>query len=175
MYFMRLPEYRFGNYQGKSIPLSAIDGSTTYANWGDFVHTLQQIMALETATTQNAHPWVNASDYNRKLNPKDHVCHYAVADALRSFVAPTYNRAWWISYDTANRPVNLSGRLLYQKRALYYNHVYTFGARAMQVGCHDNAKVVVDSTYVDKLATHHWNQWGNKSYYRTVYFDSPDV
>ncbi len=64
-------------------------------------------------------PWINASDPDRTINPGDHPDHYAVADALRAFAGQDgYHRAWWVSYDVKNRPVNLGGFDLATKRFL---------------------------------------------------------
>ena len=80
-------------------PLSAIDGSTTYATWADFAGTLGSIISVESvgATTVA----VNAPDPNRTLNPADHEDHYATGDAIASIAGSSpWSPVWFAGYET---------------------------------------------------------------------------
>jgi hypothetical protein len=126
--------------------LAAVDGTATYTSWDDLCRTLRALFAAERATGTTVAPWTNAADYSRTLNPGDHPDHYATADALRSFAGlDGYQRAWWVSYDTRNRPVDLGGFDLAAKRFL----VEGYGAQTGGVNEQE------------------WTWWGAKRYDRT--------
>ncbi|CAM2964485.1 PIG-L family deacetylase [Saccharomonospora xinjiangensis] len=143
-YFLRLPD---GNLDGNGFPatknqslpklrdgkISGIDSvasggaslaSQHYASWIEVVDTLHGILTAERQGSDTVHPWVNASDYDRKRDSGSHPDHYATGDALQTFVhADGYYRAWWLSYCTDGRPTNLSGAEYDHKRKLYYSYV----------------------------------------------------
>ncbi|WP_197321521.1 PIG-L family deacetylase [Saccharomonospora sp. NB11] len=170
-YFLRLPD---GNVDGSGFPATGhrslarlrdgeIDGldslptralpSQHYASWADVVSTLRAVLALERGGATNAHPWVNASDHDRGLNPGDHPDHYATADALTEFVAADgYSRAWWVSYDSENRPPNLSGTALAAKRRLYRDGYVALVDRIM-----GSPPPGADAE---------WDRWGARDYWR---------
>lgn len=170
-YFLRLPD---GNVDGGGFPATGhqslsglrdgdLDGldslptrglpSQHYTSWSDVVGTLREILALERDGATNAHPWLNSPDHDRSLNPGDHPDHYATADALAEFAAEDgYHRAWWVSYDTADRAPNLSGTALANKRRLYYD------------GYVDLVGRVMGATPAE--ADPEWNRWGAKDYWR---------
>lgn len=151
--FQSLPKLRDGQLPGMdSLPTAAIPAQR-YSSWADVVQTLRAIVSLERRGATNPHPWVNASDYNRARNPGDHPDHYATADALRSFVGQDgCNRAWWVSYDTADRPANLSGTALANKRRLYYDGYVDLATRIM-----GRKPPECDAE---------WNRWGARDYWR---------
>jgi hypothetical protein len=162
-YFLRLPD---GNTNGAGFPsnggrtlgklqagtiatLPAVDGSTTYSGWDDFVNTLRAIVQVNKGTT--VHPWINTSDHDPTGNPDDHPDHYAVATAVRDFAAADdLNRLWWVSYDTRNRPPNLSGYALDIKYFLF--RLYGW--------------MVFDATGTPPN-DQEWAWWGPRSYGRT--------
>lgn len=188
-YFLRLPDggYRSGMgypaYNNESLsqlrdrgkPVTALDKSTTYKSWGDFWQTLQAIMEYERARVPAMpHPWVNAPDYfgadnSRQdcgapgsCNPCDHPDHKAVGDALRQFATGTYNRSWWVGYDTRNRPENLKGADLARKEELFLAY---------------GAAVLLETTANGNPAPpdlEEWRAWGTRDYGRTVNWDEPD-
>lgn len=137
-----------GKLQSRAITsISAVDGSASYNGWGSFTATLKAIFDKERQGMANVRPWVNASDYDHGRNPNDHADHYAVGDALRSFVNTGYNRAWWVSYDVGGRPANLERWDLDSKRYLFYAHSY---AIEDQIGEPPNDG--------------EWDEWGPKRY-----------
>lgn len=175
-YFLRLPDGGVNNsgfastgYQtlsklrdGMIATIHAVDGSATYTSWSDFCATLRLLMAQEANVSQNPHPWVSASDYDQALDPHGHPDHYATGDALRTFVAGTYNRLWWVSYDTANRPPNLAGPALANKRCLFCTYSFATQIRMSL------------SNIFAPPKDGEWRAWGNKSYARLVSYDQPD-
>lgn len=134
---------------GQISSLSAVDGSATYSGWTSVVDTLRAIFDLELQGTDIAQAWVNASDYDRNADPGDHPDHYATADALTAFVAPDYNRAWWVSYDTSNRPPNIGGMDLSAKQFLFYSYGWS-----------------VQDSYGVPPNDGEWDAWGDKRYER---------
>jgi len=142
-----------GKLRDGTIPsLPAVDGSTAYGGWDDLRGTLRAIVAEERQGMATPRPWVNLSDPDRMLNPGDHPDHYATADAINHFAAAdSLNRAWWVSYDTQNRPENLDGRGLLNKRMLFYAYGYEL---------QDRTGVPANDT--------EWTWWGARSYARTA-------
>jgi hypothetical protein len=188
-YFLRLPDgknrdgkgYPSDNYESLSQlrdsgkPVSALDKSTTYKTWKDFWQTLQAIMDYERSQVPAAsHPWVNAPDYGSidnthqdckspgVCNPCDHPDHKGMADALRQFVAGTYNRAWWVSYDSQNRAENLDGEKFAHKGEVFFAYATAVFAETMANG---NAA---------QPDLEEWRAWGARDYVRIVNWDQPD-
>jgi hypothetical protein len=118
-YCMRLPDGILDKLRER--PLAAVDGSTTYTGWADFVQTLRAILDTETEASSSEHPWVNAPDYNPKDSPSDHQDHIATGQALREFVTldSRYSRVWWVGYDVKTRDPNVSGDNLVHKKKLF--------------------------------------------------------
>jgi LmbE family N-acetylglucosaminyl deacetylase len=125
-YYMRLPDgnvdgagFGFGsieNLRDQGTPTSAIDGTTRYTSWADFSGTIGSIVDAEMTAANATFVNVNAPEYDRTLNPGDHVDHWATGDAVRA-AAQTHNwNDWWyVDYDTRNRPANVSGTALTTK------------------------------------------------------------
>jgi hypothetical protein len=130
-----------------SIPsIAAVDGSTSYSGWDDLCATLRALFSLERAAGTTAAPWINAADPDRVSSPGDHPDHYAASEAVRSVaVHDGYQRAWWVSYDVRNRPADVQGFSLAQKRFL-------FEAYGWQTGGPNEDE---------------WGWWGPKRYDRT--------
>jgi hypothetical protein len=155
--------------------LSTVDKSTTDKSWRDFWQTVQAIMEHERSRVPSSpHPWVNAPDYfgadnsqrdcrtQESCNPCDHPDHKAVGEALRQFVAGTYNRGWWVGYDTQNRPENLKREGFARKGEVFFAYA---GA------------VLNETTANGKPAPpelEEWRDWGARDYPRTVSWDQPD-
>jgi hypothetical protein len=125
-YYMRLPD---GNVDGagfgqgslerlrdQGTATSAIDGTTTYRSWSDFYNTIGGIVDAEMASANATYANVNAPDYDRTLNPGDHLDHLATADAVRATgLTHNWNHWWYVDYDTNNRAANVSGGALTMK------------------------------------------------------------
>jgi hypothetical protein len=188
-YFLRLPDGRYQSGKGYAAtnyesltqlrdggkPISAVDKSATYSTWADFRQTLQSIMDLERILVPSAiHPLVNAPDYfgidnshqdcqkPGTCNACDHPDHKAVADALRQFVGGVYNRAWWVGYETQNRPENLAADEFARKGRAFF----AYSAAVLQETTANGTPVQADLG--------EWRAWGARDYYRTVSWDQPD-
>jgi LmbE family N-acetylglucosaminyl deacetylase len=111
---------------GQIASLTTVDNSATYSGWQSVPETLKAIFARERLDATTTRPWVNASDHDRTANPNDHPDHYATADALRSFDTG-YSWAWWVSYDSRDRPANVSGFDYDAKRLLFAAYGKTTG------------------------------------------------
>lgn len=138
--------------EGKAI--NAVDGSTTYTSWDDFCLTLAAILEYETARTTNPQPWVNAADWSEVCSPRDHSDHKETAYALQAIYQANnnpYNRCWFVTYSTDDRPANLGDPLLQEKRDVWL--AYANEVQAL-------TKVPPDS--------HEWDMWGAKNYFRRV-------
>ena len=137
-YFMRLPDggsvrsgMGFPRYGDRSLQIlkdqscatppcaiTAVDNSTSYANWEDFVLTLGEIVRHESADMGSGQLWLNAPDFDSAKNPGDHSDHLhtglAVRDVGQQLAKDTEFRgrlryAWYADYDIANRATNLTG------------------------------------------------------------------
>jgi len=175
-YFLRLPDGNIRTGKGyaatgfQSIeqlrdsnkPVTAVDKSATYTTWQDFCLTLKDILESERTRAGAAHPRVNAGDYDAACDPGDHYDHRATADALRSFAAGTYERLWWVGYDTQNRPENLTGQALENKKAVFFG----YGAEVL-------ARTTLNGNPVQS-SEGEWKLWGARSYYRVVPFGKAD-
>jgi GlcNAc-PI de-N-acetylase len=166
-YFMRLPDGIASQSlsalrDGSISSLTAVDNSTAYNGWDDFCNTLETIVRQETAASSSPNPWINAPDYDRGLSPDDHADHKATADALRRFADSFCNRAWWVTYDIQNRPVNLIDGGFENKKALFFAY----------------AEVVYELTTKngnpEPPNQTEWNWWGNRSYCRLAPFGQSD-
>lgn len=120
--------------EGKVVTqITAVDGSTTYTSWADFVLTLRTIMTNEFQTaTAGADPsmavnkpWVNANKYwldggdTATDHHNDHSDHVTLGQALYSFMFGSYNQAWWLSYEISSKDPNLTGDDLTHKKHVY--------------------------------------------------------
>ena len=188
-YFLRLPDgaYMSGKgykaYNSESLsqlrdagkPVSAVDKSTTYTSWKDFWQTLQAIMDSERARVPGlAHPRVSAPDYfgtdnsqrdcgtRDNCNRCDHPDHIAVGEALRQFVAGTYDRTWWIGYESMKKPENLRGEDFAYKGEVFFAYATAVLTETTANG--DPAPVNLFE----------WRSWGARDYFRTVAWDAPD-
>lgn len=166
-YFLRLPDgigtASLSNLRdGVIASLTSVDHSTVYNSWSDLWQTLQSILQTETAASQSVQPWVNAPDYNPVRNPNDHADHRATADALRMFVSSAYNRAWWVGYDSQNRPANLSGTPYNQKKTVFD----AYGNAVLQETTANGSPV--------SPSQQEWTLWGARSYVTIRSFGSPD-
>jgi hypothetical protein len=136
-------------HKGEISQLAALDGSTTYTSWDDFCATLRNIIERERSGAANA--WVNAADWSWECSPEDHSDHKATSEALRQAGADQFNRVWFVTYSTKDRPANLTGELLERKERLweaYKRHV----------------EAMADAEFLGS----EWESWGAKNYYRRV-------
>jgi hypothetical protein len=175
-YFLRLPDGDIRTGKGYSAtgfqsieqlrdsnkPVSAVDKSTTYTSWQDFCLTMKDILQSERTRARAVHPRVNAGDYDAACDPGDHYDHRATADALRSFAAGTYERVWWVGYDAQNRPANLNGVALENKKTVFFG----YGAEVL-------VRTTLNGNPVQP-SEGEWKLWGARSYHRVVPFNKPD-
>lgn len=124
--------------------LATVDGALSYT-WSDVVAMLRGIVQAHRGNGER--PWINTSDPDSARNPGDHPDHYAVAAAVdEAAVAEGLNRAYWVSYDTQSRPVNLSGIELARKRFLFEQYGAGTGGPNEQ----------------------EWGWWGQREAWRTI-------
>jgi hypothetical protein len=166
-YCLRLPDgvgpRSLSNLRDGAIPgLTAVDGSTTYRGWDDLVGTLRELLALESSLVAGHSPWVNAPDYDRRRNPREHPDHEATGDAFRSFLAGMYRRAWWVGHDTSRRPPNLDGTAILRKRKLFEAYSQAIIGETTANG----RRVPPNET--------EWLWWGDRSYVTLRQADEPD-
>jgi hypothetical protein len=94
---------------GASAETRAIDGSTRYAGWSDFVATLEAVVRSEIApgAALNLH----IADLDEKRNPGDHIDHRAVAFAMEEIAAllPCARVSRHEEYATRDRAPNVTG------------------------------------------------------------------
>jgi len=155
--FQSIEQLRDGNK-----PVTAVDKSTTYSSWQDFCLTLKDILESERTRAGATHPRVNAGDYDVACDPDDHYDHRATADALRSFAGGTYERVWWVGYDSKNRPENLSAQALENKKTVFLG----YGIKVLE-------QTTLNANPVQP-SEGEWKLWGARSYYRVVAFSKSD-
>lgn len=157
LYCLRLPDgglngQGHGAYGGQAVPklrsagvpVRSVDGAADYPTWATLTETLRAI--VQAHRTPGSF-WVNSSDPSTALNPGDHPDHYAVANAVQTVANQEgLNRWWWVSYATQNRPPNLGGLPLEQKRFLFALYGW----------------------WSDKPNELEWTWWGDKSYGRAI-------
>jgi hypothetical protein len=114
-YFLRLPD---GNGDGNGFPgtgnvsiaklrsgaistLRAINGSTTYSGWTDFVRTISAIVTREA--TGSSSVTLHANDTDSTRNPGDHLDHLitGAAAAQTQTLLPCVKVAYYVGYSLA--------------------------------------------------------------------------
>lgn len=158
-FFLRLPDGSLNGLRTSNTAVGAIDGSTQYSGWDDVCNTLKAILDQYRNEAGQDHPWVNTSDYDLKFNPSppDNPDHVATGYAVQQATAGAYNRVWWVGYDVAQRPANLSVAETDQKRQL--QQAYT--GRILQVMT-DAGNPVDDWANAGAI----YETWLNKDYVR---------
>ncbi len=121
-YFLRLPD---GNASGSGFAgtgfqslkrlangeintLSAIDGSTIYHGWTDFVATVREIITYERGHA----PFVqlNVAETDSRINPQDHADHLMTAKAALDAAKDMscVRRVYYVDYASSKLPENLN-------------------------------------------------------------------
>ena len=120
-YFLRLPD---GQNNGQGFPanksesllklknkeinsISAVDKSTTYADWTDLVNTIKQIIVNETEEGKQAWLYLNSTNTQYSQNEhKDHLhASYVVLDAVQDL--QWIGITEWMSYHKAKKQRNV--------------------------------------------------------------------
>ena len=119
-YYMRLPD---GNSDGRGYgsgsldllragtigSLSAVNGSTTYASWGDLVSTVRALVVFETTSQADASVGVHVTDWDTQTNDGDHPDHMTTGALVRAAsVTRAWNLFWYVGYPNLFQPANLS-------------------------------------------------------------------
>lgn len=163
-YFMRMPDgnsssgtgYGFGSLsvlRDSGTATGALDGSTTYTSWSDFYNTVAGIITAESQDVAEASVTLNAPDYDPVLNPNDHPDHRATGDAGRAALGThAWPQAWYVDYDTPNRPVNLSDSV--------------YALKHLEFIAYDNQMVAAG--YESYANSTDYNSWQQRTYFRTV-------
>jgi hypothetical protein len=123
-YFLRVPDgnpqgsgYRDTGFQslkrlasGDNGVLAAIDGSTVYRGWDDFVATLRAILVYERGKAGLMQ--INAAELDTRINPHDHSDHLMTAKA--AFAAAQdmtcVRLVSYVDYASMNLPPNLDAQ-----------------------------------------------------------------
>jgi LmbE family N-acetylglucosaminyl deacetylase len=94
---------------GASAETMAIDGSTRYSGWNDFVGTLEAVVASELAPGAVLH--LHIAELDERRNPGDHPDHRAVAFAMEEVAArlPCARVSRHQEYATRERRFNVAG------------------------------------------------------------------
>jgi hypothetical protein len=121
-YFLRVPDgnplgtgYYETGYQslkrlaaGDNNLLAAVDGSTVYQGWADFVATLRAILIYERGSARLMQ--INAAELDARINPNDHSDHLMTAKA--AFAAAKglscVRLVSYVDYASMNLPPNLN-------------------------------------------------------------------
>lgn len=132
-YFLRVPDgslegtgYSDTGYQslkrlsdGQIDTLTAIDGTTSYHGWKDFVATLRSIIDFERGSAPSIQ--LNVPEADPIINPDDHSDHFMTAkaalDAAEGLTGA--RRLHYVGYASAKLPENLSPQDRDMKCAIY--------------------------------------------------------
>ncbi|HEX4682848.1 MAG TPA: fibronectin type III domain-containing protein [Gemmatimonadaceae bacterium] len=141
VYFMRMPDgnsidglgYGKGSLsilrdQGR--PTNAIDGSTSYGSWADYVATIHALVLAEAAGQAPNAIELHSPDYDRAINPSDHPDALATADAIQSAIQGTgWTGAWYVGQHTSALAANLSASAIASKQQVWtaYDNAMTTG------------------------------------------------
>lgn len=95
---------------GENNKLTAVDGSTVYRGWSDFVKTIRAIVDHERGSA--AHVQINIAELNPRINPRDHSDHLMTARAALDAVKDLscVRRVSYVDYASARLPANLNAR-----------------------------------------------------------------
>lgn len=132
-YFLRLPDGHItgngfqstGNQslqrlnQKQISNLSAVDNSTTYADWTDLTTTLRAIIQAEAIPKSEI--WINCASLDSKFNKNDHSDHIFTSHAIQQAVSvmPEAGIIEWADYNTKKMKHNLSKEGLENATALF--------------------------------------------------------
>ena len=117
---------------GSRATLVPLDASTTYTSWSDLYTTVRGIIDFESNNGSAPLVEVHSPEYDRALNPRGHVDHYATADLVRQSVTTrSYNQSWYVDYDTKNRAVNLSQAMHDIKESAFYAYDFYMSTRGL--------------------------------------------
>lgn len=131
-YFLRLPDGNldsngFVKYQhqslfsfrtGNILSITAVDNSTTYKNWNDFVSTLDQIIEIKSDGIFNK--WINYLNPAEEINPHDHPDHICTGQAIQEMkVISSLKQVLFIGYSTAKDVAGLNSIDLFWKSAMF--------------------------------------------------------
>jgi len=178
-YFMRLPD---GNMNGdgfkatnntslkklydNNVPITAVDKSTTYNNQQNFLMTLIHIIMLETPShlEEIEPPWINVSDYDLDLNPRDHSDHHYTSLTVYNIAnlplgKIRYRSALYVTYASEHKAPNLDGIPLTHKRNVFDAY--------KKAAVEEMALNGEDGDQLSKNYEAEWKLWGNRSYCRT--------
>jgi hypothetical protein len=94
---------------GAATETKAIDDSTRYAGWSDFVATLEAVIASELSPGSELH--LHIAELDERRNPGDHHDHRAVAFAMEEVAArlPCARVSRHQEYATRDRRLNVTG------------------------------------------------------------------
>jgi hypothetical protein len=120
VYDMRLPDgnsgdafgFGYGSMRGlrdQGNALTTVDTSTVYPTWADLIATVQAAIDGEAGGQRAPYVHVNAPEYDWGLTPGDHGDHVFTGEVVLAATSTrSFNRYWFVGYDTQNRPANLS-------------------------------------------------------------------
>ncbi len=92
---------------GQIATLTAVDGSTIYRGWSDFVTTVHQLMKFELGSASVFQ--LNVPELDATINPGDHSDHRMSAKAALDAAGdlPCARRRYFVEYASAKLPENL--------------------------------------------------------------------
>ncbi len=114
-YFLRTNTIEYDHwFHDTNADVNAIDSSTTYLDWSDFVTTIYYIYRAEMDSIScKRTPEFNIPDINTDINPNDHGEHYQAgragfeaAQMLSKSTGNTYNVSLFMGYNSQNMPQN---------------------------------------------------------------------
>jgi titin len=161
-YYMRLPDgnsagqgYGAGSLNllraGSISSLAAVNGSTTYASWGDLVSTVRALVVLETTGLADANIGVHALEWDPVINEGDHPDHMTTGQLAReASVTRAWNMFWYMGYPTLNLPPNLGPA----EQAIKWEMIVAYDD-------------VLKGDYGTIIGTSHAEEWSERTIYRT--------
>ncbi|HXO84922.1 MAG TPA: PIG-L family deacetylase [Gemmatimonadales bacterium] len=124
-YYMRLPD---GNGEGQGFnsrgslaklragtisSFKAVDNSSTYTSWSDLVTTFQALVASEASGQADPNLAFSQHDWDLEYNDGDHSDHINTGWLVKTASAThSWNKFWYVGYNSLWLPVNVSGAQL---------------------------------------------------------------
>ena len=160
-YYLRIKAGKYGRW-GTNIYSSAdaIDSSTSYDNWADFVNTLYYIYKaeLDDNTISNVSAHFNFPDINGSINPGDHRDHLLAGKGACEAVKilsiernTCFPESLYIDYHSQNLPINIGDSDMGNEAAL--TGVYCLA--------------LLDYNAWPEWG-HLYREWDSRNYFRTI-------
>jgi len=131
-YFLRLPD---GNMDGSGFPdynfqslfrlrsgqinaVTALDKSTTYHSWSEFVTDIESMITFESQGMSNI--WIHYLNPDKVINPDDHTDHITTGNAIQDMtIIRTLHQLLFAGYSVSSVQEHLPSKDLFWKAGMF--------------------------------------------------------